>query len=241
MNDKLTIIILHGWGLSGEKFSGLKTELEKNGYAVFAPDLPGFGHAAVPDHVYTLSDYAQFLDEFLKKNHVQKPVLLGHSFGGRVSLKYQMDYPDHVRALILTGTPGFTPVPRKKILISMAIAKAGKLIFSVWPLSVLRETVTRQYYYLVGARDYYRANGVMRDIFKRIVQEDLKATLPAVHVPCLLLWGADDIITPLWIARKMKESIAGAVLTVIPESDHGVSYKMPEKVIPFIRSFLNQV
>jgi pimeloyl-ACP methyl ester carboxylesterase len=65
--EKPSIIILHGWGLSGEKFTGLQHELASLGYRVFAPDLPGFGKSIVPSRPYYLSDYVDFYG-YLCKN-----------------------------------------------------------------------------------------------------------------------------------------------------------------------------
>lgn len=225
---KRSIIVLHGWGLSGEKFKGLVDSLSVLKYEVFTPDLPGFGDSKMPEFVYSLSDYSDFLHTYMSKNHIVRPVLIGHSFGGRVSLKYTQLHPENVYALILTGTPGFTPVPSMRLKLFIMVAKIGKFFSSVWPVSIIQDFIRRRYYYAVGARDYYRASGVMRDIFKKIVQEDLVVPMKSVHVPCALLWGESDRITPLWIAEKMKEYIKNSSLTVFSGADHGVSYKQPE-------------
>lgn len=235
---KPPIIILHGWGLSASRFTSLKDLLITRGHAVYALDLPGFGTSKIPTTSLYLSDYADFLHTYIVKQKIQNPVLIGHSFGGRVSLKYQMVYPKTVRALILTGTPGYTPVARKKILVSMALAKMGKFFFSIPPLNLMQEKIRSWYYYLVGARDFYRASGVMRDIFKHIVQEDLQIPMKAVSVPCALVWGEEDSITPMWVAKKMHEIIKGSTLTIIPKTGHGVSYKQPEQFVEAIDSFL---
>ena len=133
-------------------------------------DLPGFGASKMPEHPLTLSDYARFLDEYLKMNQIVQPILIGHSFGGRVSLKYNELYPKHTRALILSGTPGFTPIPKKKLLFFITLAKIGGFLFSIPPLSLVQDTVRRWYYYVVGAKEFFRAEGAMRETFKRIVR-----------------------------------------------------------------------
>ncbi len=208
---------------------------------MFVPDLPGFGKSVVPSNPYYLSDYANFLKVFMKKHRITHPILIGHSFGGRVSLKYQMLFPHTLRALILTGTPGVTPVSRKKIAVSIALAKFGKLLFLIPPFSFFHESVRKWYYFAVGARDFYRANGVMRETFKHIVQEDLVASMRSVNVPCALVWGSDDRITPVWIAHRMKEEIANSHLIVISNADHGVSFKQPQRFVLAIENFLKTI
>ncbi len=237
---KSPVVILHGWGLSGKIFFPLAEALKKQGYRVYAPDLPGFGTSKIPDRPLTLSDYALFLDEYLKKNHIVQPIFIGHSFGGRVSLKYNQLYPKSVRALILSGTPGFTPIPKKKLILFITLAKIGGFLFSLPPLNFFQDAVRRWYYYVVGAREFFRAEGAMRETFKRIVREDLVKAMEAVNIPTLLLWGEYDIIVPFSIAERMHRLIAGSDLIVIPEADHGVPFKQPEVFASYVKRFLKE-
>jgi len=225
---KGTVVILHGWGLSAEKFRETKRTFESNGFVVYVPDLPGFGKSTPPDRAYHLSDYSEFLERYLSDNHIQKPIVIGHSFGGRVALCFTATHPDFVKQLILTGTPGFTPVPRMRLQLFIGLAKLGKYIFSLPLLSGMGQNVKNWYYYTVGAREYTRAQGYMKETFKNVVNERLDTYMDRISIPCLLAWGEKDSITPLGIARRMIQHIQGAELIVIPDTDHGVSYKEPK-------------
>ncbi len=235
------IVLLHGWGLSGNTFGPLVDELNRRGHRVYILDFPGFGASQMPEQALSLSDYVEFLSIFLKKHKIEQPVLIGHSFGGRVALKYQQLYPKSTRALILTGTPGFTPISRKKLILFILMAKIGNAFFSLPPFSLIQGVVRKWYYYLVGARDFYRAEGVMRGTFKRIVAEDLTISMRSVTVPCLLLWGKADTIVPISVAYKMKEAIPGAKLEIIEESDHGVPYRNPKVFADHVETFLRAI
>jgi len=237
---KSPIVILHGWGLSGKTFFPLTETLKKQGYRVYAPDLPGFGESGMPERPLTLTDYAHFFDEYLKKNRIKHPILIGQSFGGRVSLKYNQLHPKSVRALILSGTPGFTPIPKKKLVLFIALAKIGKLLFSIPPLNLMQDAVRKWYYYVVGAKEFFRAEGTMRETFKQIVKEDLVPAMEAVDVRTILLWGEYDIIVPVSIAERMHQVIAGSELIVIPEADHGVPFKQPEVFASYVERFLKE-
>lgn len=239
--NRSPVVILHGWGLSGKTFLSLAGILKKQGHRVYAPDLPGFGETKMPERPLLLMDYARFLDEYIRKNHIEHPILIGHSFGGRVSLKFNELYPKCVRALILSGTPGFTPIPKKKLLLFIFLAKIGKLLFSIPPLSLMQDAVRRWYYYVVGAKEFFRAEGTMRETFKQIVKEDFVSAMEAVDVPTILLWGEYDIIVPVAIAERMHRMIAGSELIVIPEADHGVPFKQPEIFASYIRRFLKKI
>ncbi len=238
---KPQIVILHGWGLSGRTFDLLKIALSRLGYAVFAPDLPGFGKEPPPRAAWRLRDYAHFVHKYLDSHSIRKPIFIGHSFGGRISLKYHEMYPNDVTALVLTGTPGFTPIPRRRLLLFVFIAKIGKFLFSLPPLSFIRNQAQRWYYYVVGAREFFRAEGVMREIFKNIVAESLIPGMEAVRVPCLILWGEYDIIVPLSIGRRMQEIIPGAQLKVIPKADHGVPFKKPKLFSAYVDRFIRSL
>jgi len=235
---KYPIVVLHGWGLSASSFEPLVAELKKHHFQVFAPDFPGFDSLHIPTEPLTLADYADFFDSYLRKHHIEKPILIGHSFGGRVALKYQYAYPTNITALILTGAPGFTPVFRKKLALFISLAKIGGTLFSLPLLYRLKDRVRLWYYYVVGARDYYQAEGVMRETFKNVVKEPLVTCMQNVRVPTLLVWGAKDLIVPVPIAEKMKETIAHSRLIIVPDGGHNVSYTSPKEFVSSIYDFL---
>lgn len=238
---KQTIVILHGWGLSGKSFEPLVASLAAHGYKAVAPDMPGFGKEDPPPYPWKLRDYARFIDEYLTSRRIKNPVFIGHSFGGRVTLKYMHLHPESACAVILTGTPGFTPIPRTKLLLFIALAKIGGLIFKLPPLNLFSDWIRRWYYYAVGAKDFFRAEGSMRETFKHIVQEELVSAMQSVNVPTLLLWGEYDLIVPPVIARRMKEELPNATLHIIPEADHGVPFKNPDVFVTYVDRFLKSL
>lgn len=222
-----TFIVLHGWGLSQERFQPLIQELQKRHYDVVSLDFPGFGKSETPLQSMTLDDYAHFLYEWLQEKKIKNPVFIGHSFGGRVSLRFNSLYPSYIQALVLTGTPGFRPVKSSKFLLFVAIGKIGKLLLSLPFLSGFHDIIKNKYYYIIGAREYTKAQGVMKQTFKNIVTDQLIDDMKNVNIPTYLIWGGDDKIVPVRIAEKMKQIIRGSVLTIIPNTDHGVPYKAP--------------
>lgn len=233
-----TIVLLAGWGLSNERYSATMHALEACGYTVYAPEFPGFGKAGPPSRPWGLSDYAVFLKEFIDTRGIANPVFVGHSFGGRVALRYNELYPDTLRALILTGTPGFTPVARARVSFFVAVAKVGKLIFRLPILSPLEERVRSWYYDVVGAREYNRAQGMMKQIFKHIVREPLVPAMKAVAVPTLLVWGSADAIVPVRVAERMNRVISTSQLSIEEGADHGLPYKQPERFAALVHEFL---
>lgn len=232
------IVILHGWNLSGERFAPLSAVLKKNKFRVFAPDFPGFGKEAPPDTPWHVSDYAVFLDAYMKKHAITKPIIIGHSFGGRVALMYAQAHPSSMKKLILTGTPGFSPIPSKKLMVFLLIAKIGGIIFSLPGLRGKEDEARKFLYRLAGAKEFLRAEGVMRQTFKYVVADDLQSAMESIIVPCHLVWGQEDRIVPLSVAERMNAMIPKSTLTVLPGADHGVPFHRPDIFFSAIKTFL---
>lgn len=237
---KPDIVLLHGWNLSGEKFAPLTDALVSRGYRVFAPDFPGFGKEPSPKRAWHVVDYAEYFEEYCKKHAINNPVLIGHSFGGRVALKFTHIYPERARMLILSGTPGFSPVKPKKLLLFFILAKIGRLLFAIPPLSFFSDWAKRWLYYVAGSKEFFKAEGTMKDTFKNVVKDDLVPAMESIKIPTLLLWGEYDLMVPVSIAQRMKQVIYKSELIVIPESDHGVPYKMPDEFATYVVNFLTR-
>ena len=232
------IIILHGWNLSGDLFSSLCVLLQKKGFRVFAPDFPGFGKEPPPDRPWHVEDYAKFLAEYIQKKKIKNPILIGHSFGGRVALKFVESNPSGAKKIILTGAPGFSPIPSKKLMIFLMISKIGGLLFSLPGLRRKEDEARKFLYKLAGAKEFLRAEGVMRQTFKYIVADDLQSAMKSVRVPCHLVWGEKDVIVPLSVPKRMKLLIPLASFTIIPGADHGVPFQQPQVFFSAIHTFL---
>lgn len=215
--SKYPILILHGWNLDGNRFKPLVNEFVKRGYQVMCPDLPGFGSTPI-DKTFTLYDYVQFVIAYLREKNVKKVLLIGHSFGGRIGIKLAATHPEYLRGLILTGVPGFTPVPRAKIIFFILLAKVGKLIFSFPFINSFKDYFQKLFYKLAKATDYYNTKENMRETFQNIIKEELKGYMMRIIVPTYLIWGSEDRIVPLSIANKMLRVINNSHLRII---DHG--------------------
>src|SRR3989339_1541984 len=128
MKRKHPLVILHGWNLSSDRYKPLTSEFKKLGYQVYSPDLPGFGQSQMAGKSFYLDDYVHFLRVYLEKRKIIKPVVIGHSFGGRIAIKLATSEKSLLSALILSGTPGVRPVGSGKRLLYLSAAKAGGLI-----------------------------------------------------------------------------------------------------------------
>ena len=97
---KDTVVLLHGWGQNIEMMKPLADGLDND---IVIIDLPGHGKSEEPKYAWDLYDYVDCLKQILESLKIKKPILIGHSFGGRISLLYASKYD--VKKLILFGSP----------------------------------------------------------------------------------------------------------------------------------------
>jgi pimeloyl-ACP methyl ester carboxylesterase len=104
----IPLLFLHGWGLAHHAYKRPLKRLVQLGCRVYAPALPGFGGTAdVSRDELTLAGYASWVDEFLEAVGVTEPlIVVGHSFGGGVSIQVAHDFPERVRSLVLVNSIG---------------------------------------------------------------------------------------------------------------------------------------
>ncbi len=231
------ILILHGWELRGSVYNQLKKLLEKEGFTVFVPDLPGFGERPLSKPVLTLADYVNFVKDFIKKNIKQDLVIIGHSFGARVAIVLASQNPENLKKLVLTGAPGIRrPLPlRSKI--AFFLAKTASGIFTVPPFSFLQGFFRKLLYKFTGEFDYYKA-GNLRETFKNIIAHELTDHLAKIKIPTLLVWGEQDLIVPVSDGQAMREFISNAKLIVIRTANHKLPYLQPDIFVKTILPFL---
>ena len=220
-NSNEAIIFLHGWGASASVFNCL---LKKCGNFI-AVDLPGFGGSEFPPKAWNLSDYALFIGEFLKKMDVKNPILIGHSFGGSISIKYLSSQND-AKKLILIDSAGIREKTLRKFAYKI-IAKIIKTILIIFP-EKLRQEVRNKFYKTIDAEDYIQS-GAMKETFLKIISEDLSADMKKILVETVLIWGENDKDTPVTFAEKIKNLIKNSRLFIIKNSKHYPFLENPEE------------
>ena len=101
-------MLLHGWALGHHTYRVVMQRIAEQGARVCAPALPGFaGTHDLPSRDFTLGGYGRWLDAFLRVVGVEeKVVVVGHSFGGGVAIRFAHDHPDRVRSLVLVNSIG---------------------------------------------------------------------------------------------------------------------------------------
>lgn len=203
------ILALHGWGRRGSDFGP-----SLQGFDVFAPDLPGFGASPPPDTVIGAHGYATILEPLLDE-FPGPMVLVGHSFGGRVAVCLADEHPDRIKRLILSGVPLLRTRPARKPSLRYRAAR------QLNQLGVLSDERLEAKKRRSGSADYRAAEGVMRDILVKVINETYEGQLQRLRVPVDLLWGSNDSEVPVEVAEeamKLVEQSGGTVSLRVLES-----------------------
>ncbi|HID86881.1 MAG TPA: alpha/beta hydrolase [Anaerolineae bacterium] len=235
------LLILHGWGSSSDAWVEVQGKLARQGYRVCVPDLPGFGKSGPPPRPWGMDDYARFVANLAQRLGMEEFFLVGHSFGGRIGIRLTILHPERVLGLVLCASAGIKPKRTLKHWTFWALAKGGNALLSLPLLSRLREPARKGLYLLVGEWDYYRAQGVMKETVKKVIEEDLRFDLKDVTVPTLIVWGDRDRVTPLSDAHIMKKEIPNATLEILEGAGHRLPYEEPEIFTRLVLTFLGGI
>lgn len=215
------VILLHGWGQNISMMDPIGKRLEKDFY-ITNIDLPGFGNSSEPTYGYTIYDYYEVIDELLTKLKIDNPILIGHSFGGRIAIVYAAK--KKVDKLVLLSSPFKRSL--KKNTLKVKILKTLKKIPVLNELEAFMKTK-------IGSTDYKNATPMMRTILVNTVNEDLTEYLKQINAPTLLVWGSLDNDVSLEDAKYAESIMKDAGLIIYEGATH---YAYLEKINELTKS-----
>lgn len=236
------LVLLHGWGLHGGIFATLAAALAKR-FRVFVPDLPGFGHSA-REHETTLADYRIAVARVVPRD----AVWLGWSLGALIALDAAQ--AGLVRKLVLTGaTPCFAARddwPHGMPCATLAAFAAD--LERDW-----RATLDRFLVLNVGGEAQARAvlRALRTQLFEHgepdaaalrtglmiLTDTDLRAWLPGITAPALIVQGARDRLAHPEAARFLARMLPDATLTLWPDAAHAPFLSAPDAFATAIVEF----
>lgn len=231
------ILMLHGWGANLQSFDTLAKELAHK-YRIVRIDFPAFGGSPRPSADWGIGEYGDLVIRFLDKKGIgQLHAVIAHSFGGRVTIKLAGRGMLHPDKIVLIGSGGIRHSSSPRQQAYKAVAKTGKQIMKLPGLNRLSGGVRRRLYETAGAMDYFEA-GDMRNIFLRVINEDVREWAAKISVPTLLIWGENDEETPLSDGKIFHEKIAHSKLVVVRNAGHFTYLDQPQEVLSEIEAFL---
>lgn len=250
-----TLLLLHGLGASTFTWRNIVPALARD-HRVIALDLKGFGHSEKPfDDRYSASDQAALVAAFIRKRELFDIALIGHSFGGTVSLLTALKFkgePHRIRRLVIIDAPAVrqnfsdvaqlisTPALPDTIMTATPPELLARLllVYARAPGRTPPEDDIRGYaepYYDFGSRRAFIATA------RAILNANKRrkgAHYAAIEQPTLLIWCRRDRIVPLATGRRLERAMPNAELVVLNRCNHLPQDEVPKALLARLQSFL---
>jgi pimeloyl-ACP methyl ester carboxylesterase len=209
------VVLVHGGASDSRDWLGNIPALSPF-FTVYAPDLIGFGRSGRNEEGYYITDFSDFLEEFIEKLGLSRPALVGHSLGARACLGVALRRPELVGRLVLVDAAGLGKVSRFGTALNIAIYRLRQLLGrpQPYPRFKIKEG---------------------EDMYWRCMEE-----LPGLSVPTLIIWKRHDPYIPLSVARHAAALIPGAILEVLPGFGHAPQSQNREEFNRLLLDFLGE-
>jgi pimeloyl-ACP methyl ester carboxylesterase len=238
------LVLLHGYVGDGPTLWRPQLEALCDEFVVVVWDAPGVGGSSDPPESFGMAGYADCLAGFVDALHLDRPHVAGLSFGGALALELSRRHPGIPKTLILAsayaGWGGSLPAEAADQRLQQALRLAdlspdafvGELLPTMFSEATAPATVdefgaSMRAFHPTGFRAMARASA-----------EDLRAALPQINVPTLLVYGGEDVRAPLTVAHDLEAAISGSKLVVLPDAGHLCNVEAPDEFNTAVREFL---
>jgi len=221
------IIFLHGWGQNIEMMDPIGQKL-KNQFRITIIDLPGFGNSEEPTYSWSIYDYYDMLCALNKQLKITKPIVIGHSFGGRIAIIYASR--QEIEKLILFASPFKKSETSKSFKVKLL-----KFVKKMPIINQLKD-IAKKY---IGSNDYKTASTNMREVLVNTVNEDLKECAINIKCPTLLIWGSNDEQVSIDDAKELGNLIKDSGLIIYDGLGHYAYLENMNQTIAILNNFLS--
>jgi pimeloyl-ACP methyl ester carboxylesterase len=238
------VVLLHGYVGDGATTWRRQLEGLANDFTIVAWDAPGAGRSADPPETFGMAGYADCLAAFVAELGLDRPHLVGLSFGGALAIELSRRHPAIARTLVLAsayaGWSGSLPpgVAERRLRQAEALSEltGDEFVQSLLP-TMFSDTVSRET--IVEFRESmlrFHPSGFRA--MARASAEDLRDALPHIEVPTLLIHGDNDARAPLAVARHLHGAIRGSTLVVLAGVGHICNVEAADRFNATVRRFL---
>lgn len=225
--DGESIVLLHGWGQNIEMMKPIGDRLKKN-FDIIIFDLPGFGNSGIPTKVLSCYDYVDIIHDALLELKVKNPLMVGHSFGGKLALIYASKYK--VQKLVCLASPFCKEI--QKVTFKVKLLKFMKKVPGIRKL----ENFVKSH---MGSTDYRNASGVMRNILVAHVNLDVTEDVKKISCPTLLIWGTNDQAVSLERAYQLEKLIKDSAVIEYEGCTHYAYLERIVQTVNILRNFFS--
>lgn len=224
----VSLVLLHGWNQNIEMMMPIGEKFFDR-YNVLIIDLPGFGKSSEPEYSWTVYEYADCVKQMVDDLGLDKIILMGHSFGGRVGLIYASVY--EVFKLVCFASPYCKEL--NKLPLKTKIYKSLKNISCLkWIANIMKN--------YIGSTDYKNATEVMRGVLVQSINIEMTEDVKKIKAPTLLIWGSLDTAVPLKRAYELETLIENAGVVVYEGATHYAYLERKNEVIKVIDDFIGK-
>jgi pimeloyl-ACP methyl ester carboxylesterase len=240
------VVLLHGF-FGDHRVWRRQFELA-DAFTVVAWDGPGCGGSSTPPQNFRMRDYANALAKFLVVLGLDRPHLVGNSFGGTMALQLAALHPTMVRSVVASDTyagwSGSFPAEFVEARLAQSLADLElppEVVAAKWlpgfVTSSARADVGDE---LRGFIADFNPEG-MRVMMRALAEADIRDDLPTIQVPVLLIWGEADVRSPLTVAEALHTALAGSRLAVLPGAGHLSQVEAADAFNAELRRFLASI
>jgi pimeloyl-ACP methyl ester carboxylesterase len=240
------LVLLHG-GLSDHRDWRPQLEGLSAAFTVVAWDAPGTGGSSDAPQTFRMPEFAACLAGFIDVLGLGRPHALGLSWGSALALELYRQRPDIPRTLVLAaayaGWAGSLPPEVVAERVATTLRDLETLppeeYARTWAPTLFTSRASSQVVEeAVRTMAEFRPSGV-RPMLLSMAEADLRDVLPTIRVPTLLLYGAEDVRSPMDVATAIHTAIPGSALVVLPEVGHMGNLEAPEAFNDAVRAFLS--
>lgn len=221
------VVLLHGWGQNIQMMEPIGNNLINKRVVII--DLPGHGKSEEPKEAWTVYDYASCIHTLLTNLKIDEPILIGHSFGGKISLVYASKY----KTKKVIGLA----CPFKKQIVKLSFkTKALKFAKKIPVLNKLEGFAKKH----IGSTDYKNASEMMRKIMVLTVNTDITEDVKKIKCPTLLIWGTNDLQVSIDDAYELEKLIKDCGVIVYDGCTHYAYLERLDQTLRVIKSFIGE-
>ena len=234
------LVLVHGLGGDADQWAYSLEEL-RSSHRVIALELLGFGRSDKPPITYRIAGFVEVLERFLRALGIERASLLGHSLGGWIVATFALQFPQMVDKLILNDSAGID-TGWIKPPVDLNVSTRANMRKTLEAVFYNKQMVSDELVDLAYLLHLERGDGpTIRSVLQTfpVPDEKLDSKIGALKTPTLLLWGEQDALTPLQMARNFQQLIIGSRLAVIPQCGHLPCLEKPAEFNQAVMNFLH--
>ena len=241
------LVLLHG-AYEDSRIWSRQFDALSDAFTVIAWDAPGCGLSDDPPETFTASDYGDCVAGFIDALQLTAPHVLGLSWGSALALSLYERHPDAMASLVLAsayagwaGSLSPEEVQRRTRQVLREVELPPEQFVDDWIPTLLTASARQGLVDEVSAImcDFHPTG--MRTAVLGMAEADYRAVLPTITVPTLLLYGEEDVRSPIRVAKELHAKIPGSTLIVLPGAPHLAQVETPDLFNAAVRGFLGDI